>query len=336
MNIDRVDPFELDDRAGEQLATAINAANKADGFDGPDVLGSGLLGEFRYGGRDRPVDALWLARDEQGVAIGCAEFETSEFDNPEMAFVFCDVHPAHRGRGIGTAFLEAQLAEAREHGRTSLMTFQGRESSHRRFLESNGFTVGMKTAQRRLDLRSLDYGRIEGLLAGAREAAADYEVIHLDGPAPAEWLPDLVAVHEAINDAPMDEISMEAERFPVERLLAWQRAQERRHQHIYRILVRHRETHAWAGHTILVVDEDRPGVANQEDTSVVVAHRGHRLGMLLKTEMLMWMREVQPGLTTIDTWNAESNTHMIAVNDEIGTRVSNLGVGMQLSWQGSS
>ena len=42
--------------------------------------------------------------------------------------------------------------------------------------------------------------------------------------------------------------------------------------------------------------------------------------------MLQWLREAEPGLTTIDTWNAVSNSHMIAVNNAIGCRVVHHGI----------
>jgi hypothetical protein len=62
---------------------------------------------------------------------------------------------------------------------------------------------------------------------------------------------------------------------------------------------------------------------------VVSSHRGHRLGIRLKTAMLQWLREAEPDLMSIDTWNAVSNAHMIAVNDAIGCRVINHGIAWQ-------
>jgi len=103
-----------------------------------------------------------------------------------------------------------------------------------------------------------------------------------------------------------------------------------RQPHQHRLMARHKETGAWAGHTIVCVDEHCPGFAMQEDTSVVSAHRGHRLGMLLKATMLLWLRDAQPMLETIDTWNALSNRHMIAVNDELGCVVEARGAALQL------
>ena len=66
---------------------------------------------------------------------------------------------------------------------------------------------------------------------------------------------------------------------------------------------------------------------HQHDTSVVRAHRGHRLGLLLKADMMRWLAEVEPQLQTIDTLNAESNDHMIGVNERLGYRV--MGRGLQ-------
>ena len=47
--------------------------------------------------------------------------------------------------------------------------------------------------------------------------------------------------------------------------------------------------------------------------------------------MNLWLREVQPQIAEISTWNAESNDHMIGVNDAIGYRV----VGRELEFQKS-
>jgi hypothetical protein len=61
-------------------------------------------------------------------------------------------------------------------------------------------------------------------------------------------------------------------------------------------------------------------VAHQHDTAVVRDHRGHRLGLLLKSGMNLWLADVEPQLSTVDTWNAESNDHMVAVNERLGYR----------------
>lgn len=57
------------------------------------------------------------------------------------------------------------------------------------------------------------------------------------------------------------------------------------------------------------------------DTAALREHRGHRLGLLVKLENTLWTRTAEPGLTHLVTWNAESNTHMLAINERMGYRV---------------
>ena len=79
----------------------------------------------------------------------------------------------------------------------------------------------------------------------------------------------------------------------------------------------------------MTVDAETPAWGEQADTSVVRAHRGHRLGLLLKADMLRWLADKEPQLETLDTWNAESNDHMVGVNQRLGYRV----MGRELQFQ---
>ena len=94
-----------------------------------------------------------------------------------------------------------------------------------------------------------------------------------------------------------------------------------RGERLHRLLVRHRRSGELAGHTVVAVERERPTIGHQHDTSVVREHRGHRLGLRLKVGMLVWLAEIEPQLESIDTWNAESNDHMIDVNERLGYRV---------------
>jgi RimJ/RimL family protein N-acetyltransferase len=72
---------------------------------------------------------------------------------------------------------------------------------------------------------------------------------------------------------------------------------------------------------MVYVDSDCPWQGHQYDTSVRSGHRGHRLGLLLKTAMLRWLRDEEPQLRVIDTSNAASNEHMIRVNETMGYHI---------------
>jgi hypothetical protein len=125
----------------------------------------------------------------------------------------------------------------------------------------------------------------------------------------------------AINDAPTDDLDIEDEVFPAVRVASYEAAQTARGHRLYRVLARHKESGELAGHTVVAVDGERPWIGDQHDTSVVGHHRGHRLGVLVKAEMLRWLAEAEPDLRTIDTWNMESNNHMIGVNELLGYEV---------------
>jgi hypothetical protein len=133
----------------------------------------------------------------------------------------------------------------------------------------------------------------------------------------------------SINDAPLDDLDIEDEVFPPERIRTYEEAQRARGYRVHRVVARHRDTGELAGHTVVAVDSARPHLGYQHDTTVVQAHRGHRLGLLLKADMNLWLAESEPALRTVDTWNAESNDHMIAVNEALHYRWMGRGLELQ-------
>ena len=128
----------------------------------------------------------------------------------------------------------------------------------------------------------------------------------------------MVVLREAINDAPD---AHEYKAYPVERIEAYERELADREQTQYTIIARHVGSGEPCGITMLCVDETAPALAHQEDTSVVRAHRGHRLGLRLKLTMADWLNAERPDVLAVDTWNAEDNAPMITVNQALGMRV---------------
>lgn len=58
------------------------------------------------------------------------------------------------------------------------------------------------------------------------------------------------------------------------------------------------------------------------DTAVHRDHRGHRLGLLLKIDMMRWIAEREPQLEIVETWNHADYQHMNNVNEAIGYQLS--------------
>ena len=119
---------------------------------------------------------------------------------------------------------------------------------------------------------------------------------------------------------------MEDEDYSPERMRAWEDALSASGQRFYRVLARHRHTGALAGHTVVTVGVDVPEFGQQEDTTVAREHRGHRLGLLLKADMVRWLTgsdsgvAAEPALRVIETYNAASNDQMVGINERLGYR----------------
>jgi RimJ/RimL family protein N-acetyltransferase len=64
----------------------------------------------------------------------------------------------------------------------------------------------------------------------------------------------------------------------------------------------------------------QPQRAHQHDTAVVPAHRGHGLGLWIKSAMLVALRAERPDVTEIETGNSTANQHMLAINQRLGFR----------------
>ena len=71
----------------------------------------------------------------------------------------------------------------------------------------------------------------------------------------------------------------------------------------------------------MLVDPEAPQWGFQQLTAVIRSHRGHRLGLLVKTAMLELLASAEPQIEWIATGNAATNEHMIAVNEQLGYKV---------------
>jgi GNAT superfamily N-acetyltransferase len=286
-----------------------------------------VAGQLRHGWDQEPP-IPFLATVE-GKVVGFAEYHTSEWDNQDLAGLDVAVHPAHRRHGYGSAILEALVERARSEGRTSVIIGAWEDSAATAFAAKHGLEQKLVAVMRRQFPQELDRELLAGLYDEALARASSYDLVRVAGRSADDDLVALAEVTAAINDAPTDDLDIEDEVFTAQRVRDYEEAQTARGYRLYRVLARHRETGELAGHTTVVVDAERPHLAEQHDTAVKRAHRGHRLGLLVKLEMLRWLAEDEPQVEDVDTWNAESNDHMIGVNEAMGYQVMGRGLDFQ-------
>ena len=322
IDIAAVDLTELGLETADRLADLDRASLSVAGLIVPAPAGPTKLTALQLGSDCRPTDGLWLARDGEQV-VGYVVLDLPWRDNTDTAHLRGAVHPDARRRGAGRALLEQAVSAARWAGRTRIYSgaYEGTDgvpALQALGLSSDGLGVN---AIRRLDVHGAPDGLWDRLYDEALTRAADYELTHQVGPTPNDMLDDMVTLHEAITDAPLDDPDLEDDVWDADRVRSYDQAMAGRRQSVYRVMARQRGGGEWAGMSMLCVDEFLPTVAFQEDTSVVRAHRGHRLGLLMKADMLRWVSHQRPEVSATDTWNATTNHHMIAVNERLGATV---------------
>ncbi len=320
--------YDADDvRSVEAGRRILNAAHRADCPWLPEITPHRREMQIRYGWDQSPERHLLACVD--GVAVALAEVELGEWDNRDVAWIYLVVHPAHRRRGVGSAFLSEIHEIVRAAGRTKIGGAWWQTQATEAFAERQGFELATQEIYRRVTLPDLPAGFADAAYDEAAPHAVDYELLRIEGSSPVAMLPAIADLTASINDAPIDDLDIEDEVFPVERIQDYEDAAVSSGHRLYRVVARHRATGALGGHTVVLVDAESPHLAHQHDTSVSRDHRGHRLGLLLKAEMVRWLAEAEPQVASIDTWNAESNEHMIRVNERLGYRA----LGRELAFQ---
>ena len=295
------------------------AAQRVDEPGGPRFTDRPFSGWLAVGWDGNPRE-VWLATEE-GSAAGWYRLELPTRENLDQAGLDLVVHPAGRRRGVGLALLRHAASRAAANGRTALNAGARDGSPGEEFARSLGAKPGLVELERVLDVGQLEPGKLARLRGPAERAAAGYSLVSWAGPIPEEFIEQAAAVYSAMSDAPRDPEIAPAE---------WdaQRVRERINDlrphfglHDYTVAARHDDTGELAALTEMAVDPADPGWGHQVFTVVTRKHRGHRLGLLLKIAMMELLATTEPQLERIATWNAQSNEHMIAVNEALGYTV---------------
>jgi GNAT superfamily N-acetyltransferase len=321
MELSLLDPKELDRR---DIAGSVAVVEAARAVDTPAMLGplaSPYTHRLRHGWDGEPPQT-YVHRNERGRIVGMLEIWLPTWDNTHVGSLHVIVDPTVRRQGLGRRLFNAGVEKIKAEGRTLLLADAYAGTAGVDFLTAMGLEKAAESVLRRQDLIAADWTRLDEEYAKAREKATAYELLRIAGSTPAEMLDDVADMASAMNDAPKEELEIEDEVFTGERLRIFEEALAARGRRLYRVIARHRETGELAGHSLVGVDVERPWQSHQFDTSVVRAHRGHRLGLLVKLDMLRWLAEEEPQLRVLDTDNAASNSHMIAVNEILGYKVT--------------
>lgn len=262
---------------------------------------------------------------DDGEIVGVNQLSYPLLDNTHLAYVAPYVAVEHRRRGIGTALLEAAVDEARQAGRTTVVSeahlplTEGEESPGSAFLSHHGFQKAIVDVHRVLDL-PVAASRLEELMAASAPHHQDYRLVTWEDAVPDEYLASYCDLQVGFNTAaPMGDLEIEDE--------VWDEARVREMEERFRRQGRHETVTAAiapdgtiVGDTEMMATDEQPHLAMQGGTLVLKGHRGHRLGIALKAANLVHFQTRFPDARVVHSWNAEENGPMVAINDTLGFR----------------
>jgi GNAT superfamily N-acetyltransferase len=263
-----------------------------------------------------------------GVVLGALVVHLLDKENAHYAECELAVHPDHRGRGVGTALHDHLLEVARDEGRSELVVVgrvavaggPSRSDAGVRFLERRGFTSALVEVERRLELAGIDPDAEERLRREAAAAAADYDLVSWVGRCPEPYLEGLGRIDSSIfAEIPLGDVDLRPRTIDAAYIRAREERAEAAGNAIIRTIAVPKGTKDVAANTLIYAPEGQTD-ARQAITIVDPAHRGHRLGLLVKLANLRQLREHVPEVTRVWTGNADTNANMVAINDLLGFR----------------
>ena len=221
-----------------------------------------------------------------------------------------------RRQGIARELLNAAAWRANAERRRTLTVEVIGETPGVKFYEACGFQRTLVEVRHRLTLADVDWERTRQI---AGRLANGYRVEYLPGGPSEDLLEPYARAKLMLRDLPGDDfdtdrmVSIEANR-----LRASLSTLKRRGMRPYVVVVLHDSTGQVAGLTELVVPAHRPERADQYDTLVVEAHRGYGLGLAMKAQMLLALRDEEPQTRDVVTWQTLEMEQMARVNAVLG------------------
>lgn len=252
--------------------------------------------------------------------VGTAQLGLSDRDNSHLGDLEVAVLPAHRRRGIGTALYQEGLRRLAAQGRTTAVgeahdTLDGRNAPGPAFGRAMGCAVvhAEDHLVLRLPVPPGERDRLDRLVGGEQ-----YEVLVWGDRCPGEYVDAYCAMLTRMEtDVPLGEVDYR----PVEWDLARLREYEERTSHAYRRIVAaaRRTDGVFGGYSVLFLPHDDSDVL-QDDTLIMPAHRGRRLGLRLKLATLEVVLRDHPERRMLHTWTAPDNGAMHHTNTTMGYR----------------
>ncbi|HIV57187.1 MAG TPA: GNAT family N-acetyltransferase [Candidatus Stackebrandtia faecavium] len=328
--MDTVDISELDIHDDADVAAYLDLLRTANETDTPDnPMPCGIEKPSRlHNPRPHYTDLHFVVRGENGFRAYLGLSLPQRY-NTHLCMIDLVVHPDHRRRGIGRMLMEHAIDLARSRQRSTLEadavgTVEGgveRSAAGWRFLDSQGFTCALVSVNRRADLAMADVAAEERLHAETRAASVDYETIAWNTRLPEELYAPLAVLNSTfLEDVPLGDLNIEPEKFDADQMRLSDDLGIKAGLFLCGVVARPKGSEKIVATTVVGVATQPGDHAQQFITMVDRNHRGHKLGLRIKLENHAQLRHLRPQVRYMNTDNAGSNAHMVAINDAVGYR----------------
>ena len=265
----------------------------------------------------------WVARDREGALVATAQLRLfRESGRSRLARCQISVHPERRRQGIGSELLAVLRAEAQTAGRTTLGCGNVTGAAGPAALTAWGFTRGPEYLKLRLRVADCDQ---DALRAVVRAASDGYHLARWQGVPPTDLAPAFARARAVMADAPSGGVDRGRVEWDTARVRESAERHAARGKALLTVAALYEDEQgdeAVAGFSEVILDGGRGGPrARQSDTAVARPHRGRGLGLWVKAAMLQWLLGAHPEVAEVMTVCAESNRHMIAINEQLGFEV---------------
>ncbi|MEM7339876.1 MAG: GNAT family N-acetyltransferase [Actinomycetota bacterium] len=317
----------LTDRHGDPAAfatlVATMQADWADRDPGDPLPSANEVADTVF--RERPdghVVVTVARRNAEPAGFAFAVTQSAPDDPDQVSDCELFVMPDQRGHGVGAALTAAMAERLQALGQTSLVayTLEGVEPDRAAAICARyGMTARQHERCSRVDVARIDGDQIAAWVAAAANAAPGYRIHTWQGAVPTPLVDAWAAAQSAMTDVPIDQLDYTVPPVTPEQVRRKDAALAATAWLSYGSLVVGPDGDA-AGMSMMMVHPDRPQLAHQEDTAVVAAHRGRGIGRWLKAATFQYVNEHHRDLTVIETYNAEDNPWMLAINEAMGFR----------------
>jgi GNAT superfamily N-acetyltransferase len=328
-------PLSVDAADAAEYIAAIDLINEAEAADlGTSDLGYPPVENLPWWHRSWEPKSLFGVFDGERL-VAASELTLSD-ESADTAWVHIAVAPDHRRQGIGRVLMRHAIGFSKSAGRTTMQASSSEVPSSGgsripsptgsgslrtstpavAFLIAEGFELGQVDRISRLALPAVDVAEHR---TTAEAASTDYAVVRWVGRTPEEYLDASAALSNAIQaDAPHADLDPGLTAWDAAKVAADDDAKASSPRIYLTVMAFRRDSGDVAGYSVLAVPPGLDRAVSQGDTVVLAAHRGHRLGMLLKLANIHQLEEVLPDHPSIVTYNAEENRFMLSVNEAIG------------------